>query len=397
MKWTQAMKMAFSAILSNKMRSFLTMLGIIIGVLSVSLLVSLVQGATDSVTAQFQELGGNKLMVSISGRDARSNFITAEDLKGIENKDGIEMIAPSHNGSGTAIFENNSSSVSIAGVTASYESVEAVKLSSGSFIKESDDENRLNVAVVGTQVAKDLFGHTAVIGNSFSMLGRSFQIIGVLEENGSTSYMSNDDIVYIPFSLASRLLKITGIYSFTVSTESVDSVDQARVAVEKFLDERIKTASVLDEDLEAYSILNMGDILSAVDQVMGTMTMLLGGIAGISLLVGGIGIMNIMLVSVTERTKEIGIRKAIGAKYGDIMSQFLIESMAISVTGGLIGLFFGALLLQLFSRLMDMPISLSPGVSALALLFSLGIGVIFGIYPANKAAKLKPIDALRYE
>ena len=394
MKWTQAIKMAFSAIFGNKMRSFLTMLGIIIGVLAVTLLVSLVQGATASVTEELQGLGGNKLMVTIG--NARSSFITEKDLKALENKDGIGYIAPYLDGYSPASFLNNSTSAAVTGATSSYSFVEGVKLEKGRFINDEDNESRFLVAVVGYNVAMDLFGNTDVIGNEFSMLGRSFRIVGLLAEDAAGSFSSRNEKVFIPLSTASRLLKQTTIRTFDVSSMSVETVKQAQETIEAFLSKNVKSASSNEED-KGFTVFNMGDIMSTLDTVMGTMSLLLGGIAGISLVVGGIGIMNIMLVSVTERTKEIGIRKAIGAKHSDIMSQFLVESMVISLTGGVIGLGLGAAILQIFSAAANMSITLSPSVSLLALLFSLAIGVLFGIYPANKAARLKPIDALRYE
>jgi len=395
MKWTQAIKMAFSAIFGNKMRSFLTMLGIIIGVLAVTLLVSLVQGATASVTSQLEDLGGNKLMVSV--RNARTNFLSLEDLKEIENKDGVGLVSPFINGYSTASFSNISMSASVEGITPAGQVVEAISIANGRFINDTDMENRFLVAVVSNEMALELFGNTDVLGNHFSMMGRSFEIVGVLEPQAADSFSAQNDLVYIPYTTAARLLQSTSVSAFNVSTQTVESVEQAKKAIESFLDERIKVAASAGANEKGYSIWNMGDILSAFDSVMGTMSLLLGGIAGISLVVGGIGIMNIMLVSVTERTKEIGIRKAIGAKHSDIMIQFLIESMVISLTGGVIGLLLGALLLQVFSMFSGMGFTLAPSISALALVFSLAIGIIFGIYPANKAAKLRPIDALRYE
>jgi len=394
MKLTQAVKMAFSAILSNKMRSFLTMLGIIIGVLSVTLLVGIVQGATDSVTAQLQGLGGNKLMVSITS--PKATYITLEDLTNLQNKDGLGLIAPTIQGADKAKVDGKISAASISGVTDAAQIVDGITVVNGRFIQQSDNQNRLNVAVVGAKIAKDLFGHTDVVGSSFTMLGRSFEIVGVLKEDGTTSMSSQDSTVYIPISTASRLMNQTSIRSFNAATISSGTVDQGKTALENFLGSKIKASSDNSED-KGYTIFNMGDILSAFDSIMGTMSLLLGGIASISLIVGGIGIMNIMLVSVTERTREIGIRKAIGAQHSDILIQFLIEAVSISITGGLIGMLMGAGLLQVLSSIMDLQLHLSVSVSALALGFSLAIGVIFGIYPANKAAKLKPIDALRYE
>jgi len=394
MKITQAIKMAFSAILSNKMRSFLTMLGIIIGVLSVTLLVGIVQGASDSVTAEIEGLGGSKLMISVTS--PKPSYITLEDLAALENHDGVALIAPSISGADTAKAEGKTSAADISGVTENTMTVDGVTVTDGRFIQANDNEMRLDVAVVGAKIARDLYGHTDVVGSRFTLLGRTFEIVGVLEEEGAASVSSTDSTIYIPIKTAARLMKQTSIMSFNASAASVEQIDEAKASIEKFLTQKIRPASSDSED-KGYFIFNMGDVLSAFNSVMGTMSLLLGGIAGISLVVGGIGIMNIMLVSVTERTREIGIRKAIGARHSDILIQFLIEAIAISVTGGLIGMMLGALFLQLLSGIMDMSLHMSVSVSALALGFSLAIGVIFGIYPANKAARLKPIDALRYE
>jgi len=394
-KITQAIKMAFSAILSNKMRSFLTMLGIIIGVLSVTLLVGIVQGATDSVTTQIEDIGGSKLIVNIIS--PRPSFISLEDLESLENKDGIAKIAPTVSGVDMATSEGSSIDVDISGVTADSSTVDGVKVGSGRFVEDIDNEDRLAVAVIGTKIAKELYGQTDVIGNTFTMLGRSFTIIGVLEADETGNINSTDTNVYIPITLAQRLLKQSTITSFNVTATSVENVAQARKTLEAYLDRNVKPISYESDDDKGYFVFNMGDILTAFNNVMGTMSALLGGIAGISLVVGGIGIMNIMLVSVTERTREIGIRKAIGAKHSDILIQFLIEAVAISVLGGIIGLALGGVTLYALRDIMDLDLKLSFPVSALAIGFSLAIGVIFGIYPANKAAKLRPIDALRYE
>ena len=394
MKLTQALKMAFSAILSNKMRSFLTMLGIIIGVLSVTLLVSIVQGATDSVTKELEAIGGNKLIVEIYS--SKPSYITLEDLALLQNKNGIGLIAPTINGMDTAKAGSNTSEATIVGTTENAMAVDNIMVTNGRFIQASDNDQRLHVAVIGVAVAKDLFGQENVIGSQFTMLGRSFEIVGILEEDGDSSMSSRDATIYIPISTASRLLKQTSIISFNASTTSSATIDEGKAALEDFLRQKVRPTFIDGED-EGFMIFNMGDVLSALDSVMATMSLLLGGIASISLVVGGIGIMNIMLVSVTERTREIGIRKAIGAQHSDILIQFLIEAVTISVTGGMIGMLLGAGLLQILSGIMDMQLSISVSVSALALGFSLGIGIIFGIYPANKAAKLKPIDALRYE
>lgn len=397
MKITQAIKMAFSAIAGNKMRAFLTMLGIIIGVLSVTLLISIVQGATGALTKEIEGIGGNKIMGSIYRYDGA--FLQPEELLALEEEESIAYVAPEVTDSFiSANAQGNSAEVDILAVTDRTAIVDHLQLDKGRFISKSDDEARLYVAVIGAGVADALFGHRDVIGYTITLYDRSFRVIGVLVEKGRFSMDSNDENVYIPISIGMRLTSSSGVSEFSVVSSSMETSRDAMAAIDRFLAGRIKSYRLYDGDFDkGYYLFNMGDILSAFRKIENIMSMVLGGIAGISLLVGGIGIMNIMLVSVTERTREIGIRKAIGAQHTDIMIQFLVEAMTISLTGGIIGMLLASILLSIIGDIIKITLSLSLPVAALAIIFSISIGMIFGIYPANKAAKLRPIDALRYE
>jgi len=387
MKIGQAVKMAISSIRSNKMRSFLTMLGIIIGVMSVVLLVSLVQGATGSITSELDSLGGNQLTVSIVNPDTT---LTLKEVNSLEDKEEIIRVAAYNSGSGTAKAEGNSSDVSITGITENYTDFTELNLLSGRSILEIDNEYRLNVCVIGNSVAMDLFGNTNVVGSKIRLSGKDYLIVGVLEEQGASMLNSTDTTIYIPFTNAQRLLYSTGVSSFYVASDA-ETLDAAEEVLDTYLLE--KTG-----DSDYFSIINMASIQDTINTVLNTMQMLLAGIAGISLVVGGIGIMNIMLVSVTERTKEIGVRKAIGAQKRDIVVQFMIESVTLSLMGGIIGMVLSIGILSLVTALLEgYTFSVSFSVAAIALGFSIAVGLIFGIYPANKAAKLKPIDALRHE
>ncbi len=388
MKLSMAGKMAFAAVLSNKLRSFLTMLGIIIGVMAVTLLISLVQGASNSVTDQLNELGGNQLVVQIGGSTRR---MTYHEVRSMEGQGGISYVSPTLNGSGSAVAGGNTTDVTILGVTDHYDEVQGVDLLDGRNISENDMDYRLNVAVIGYKAAKDLFGTTNVLGKEIRLKGKDYRLVGVLEEAEETMLGSTNDQVIIPYTNAQRLLQNMNVSSFYAASDGDDKLDEAEATLKELLREKFG-----DED--TYSVVNLTDVMDIIDQVMGTLGLLLGAIAGISLLVGGIGIMNIMLVSVTERTREIGIRKAIGAQKGDIIVQFLIESVIISVLGGLIGMLISQGVLSTINRLYpDYYFGITRSVAAVALGFSGFVGIIFGIYPANKAARLKPINALRYE
>ncbi len=387
----QSCKMAFKSILSNKMRSFLTMLGIIIGVMSLVVLVSLASGATESVTDSIDELGSNTLYVSIS--DDKGKPIRYDELDEFIESDQLKIAAPYATTSSKISGSKDEKSGTIIGTTSVYTEIQNLKLASGRFIKSPDVENHTNVVVVNEDLAKAVIGRTDVVGETISLGGTSYQIIGVLESSTSTGTEEEAYYeAYIPYTSLIRLTDSVGVdvTDFYVAATDENQMDQAETVLENKLKERFNN----DED--AYFIMNQSSIAEAMASVTNTLSLLLGGIAGISLLVGGIGIMNIMLVSVTERTREIGIRKAIGAGYWSIMLQFLIEALVVSLLGCLIGIGLSAVAIRIIDHVGSVSYGLSTGVIWVSVGFSILIGVIFGIYPANKAARKKPIDALRY-
>ena len=340
------------------------MLGIIIGVMSVTVLVSIVQSTTNNVSDTLSQLGGNVISATVTSR--RSNKITTSDLKSLENNPAIESVSPIISGSSTAKASGNSSSVTLKGITGEYEDIQNISVQKGRYILDVDNDNRLQVCLIGVTAAKDLFGHTDVEGETIRISGRNFKIIGVLEEDGSSQRDSNDSVIYTTFTTAQRIMQNSTISSFYVSATNEGMLNMAESAVDSFLLE--KTG---DED--SYTITNIAD---SVSDVTNSMTYMIGGIAGISLLVGGIGIMNIMLVSVTERTKEIGIRKAIGAKKKDILAQFMIESTVLSCMGGVIGIALSAATIFGMNQLMSADYTISAGISLIALAFSAILGIV---------------------
>jgi len=385
----QSFRMAFSSILSNKMRSFLTMLGIIIGVVAVVVLVSLVNGATNSVTSQIQGLGSDLLTVNITSKGSKT-LTTGEVEKLSDDYDSIGATAPSMTQNATAKHGTNTYSATIQGTTASYEKIGGLSLLYGRFLKTPDLMDSTAVAVVGVDVADELFGTRQIVGQSISVNGRSFLVIGVLNESTS-AFGGSDGKMIISYTLAQRIFKQSDVTTFYVTAKDSNSVDAAQTDLTTAMMRKF------NQDADAFSITNQAAILSTMDSVISTMTLLLGGIAGISLLVGGIGIMNIMLVSVAERTREIGIRKAIGAGRKRILSQFLIESLVISVLGGFIGILVSWGILAIVSVIASMSFAMTGSVIALAVGFCMFVGVVFGLYPASKASKLQPIQALRMD
>jgi putative ABC transport system permease protein len=388
MKLTQAFKMAFMAIASNKMRSFLTMLGIIIGVTSVSMLISLGQSTTDQVTSRISGLGSNLLSVTI--RTSKATFLNQTDIAELIGQDGINAVSPIVTSQKTLKAGRLSTTATIEGVNHDYAIIRNMTVSDGRFIAASDLDARASVAVIGVDIADDLFGTREVVGNLLKVQGSYFTVVGLLTSEGTSIAGSNDSKVIIPYTTAERLLKQTTLRQFYVSTTNSADVKAAETTLNQFMLKELK-------DVDAYSVFNQTTLLDTLSQITGLLTLLLGGISGISLLVGGIGIMNIMLVSVTERTREIGIRKAIGARRFDIIFQFLIEAVVLSVSGGTIGILISIVGLNLVSKYAGYTLSLTLSVALLSLIFSVAVGLIFGIYPAAKASGLKPIDALRYE
>jgi len=387
----QAFKMAIKSILSNKLRSLLTMLGIIIGVTAVISLVALGQGATKSVTEQVRSLGTNLLTVNILGRGSANTMDAGEAAALGEEVEGIQYVAPANTQNATVKFGSSSESVSIVGTNADYAHVREYEVASGRFVAQIDLDVYQKVAVLGYTTATDLFGFADPVGEYVLIQGTRYKVVGVLTEKGSSMTGSNDEVVIIPETSFERLFKTKGVRTIYVQVETTEQMDAVVAGLEKSLSNRFRG------NTSSYRVFNQSDALSALTSVSDTLTLALAGIAGISLLVGGIGIMNIMLVSVTERTREIGIRKAIGAKKRDILIQFLIEAIVLSGLGGLLGIGIGVGAAQGASSAFNMDIAFSANVILIAFAFSVGIGVAFGMFPANKAAKLKPIDALRFE
>ena len=386
----QSIKMAFHSIRSNKMRSFLTMLGIIIGVVALVVLVSLVSGATGQITDTINEMGNN--MISVSVMDDKNKPFKLSDMDEIEGLEHVELVAPVAQESLTASSSTGEETATVTGTTSSYDDIMGLSLASGRFIMKPDVDNNSNVAVINSSLAEDVMGRTDVVGESIIIGGRSFQIIGVLEEDDSSwsSMLGTSYEAYIPYTTLIRISDSTTlkVSSFYASAED-DNTSEAEVDLTEFLNERF------ENDSDAYYLFNQSTVADAMSSVTGTLSLLLGGIAGISLLVGGIGIMNIMLVSVTERTREIGIRKAIGATRGTIMFQFLIEALILSLTGCAIGIGISWILIIVIDAIGNVTYGLSGQVILISVMFSVGIGLLFGIYPAGKAAGKNPIDALR--
>ncbi len=388
----QSLKMAWSAIISNKMRSFLTMLGIIIGVMALVVMVSLVQGATSSVTGEIKKMGNDMLTVTV--KDDKGLPIYLSDLASFAQDPAVLEAAPAGTMNAAAKHAYKDANLTVYGTTAAYSAIQGLDIADGRFLRTTDVENSSYVAVLNYDAADELFGRADVTGETVSIDGRSFLVVGVLKKDESAlAAFSSGFKAYVPYTVESRMAGQPHITSFSVSAADPANIDATEAALEQLLLRRFK------QDKDAFSIINMSTIADTMSTITGTLTLLLGGIAAISLLVGGIGIMNIMLVSVTERTREIGIRKAIGAGRGSIMMQFLIEALVISILGCLFGLLLSQLILQLATTVAgdSLSFSMSPGIIALAVGFSTAIGLVFGLYPANKAAKKHPIEALRYE
>lgn len=404
----QSMKMAWHAVVSNKLRSFLTMLGIIIGVVALIVLVSIANGATSSVTDQISSMGSSYLTVTIT--DDQGNPLRLKELSDFCEPEEVDEVAPVSWTSVTAKTSYSNGTMTLTGTTGSYADIQGLELFSGRFLKQTDIDNNSYVVVITKDTATELLGRVDAVGESIKLNGKSFLVVGVLSDSTSltqgaavTSSSDSDDSDsssssvqlegYIPFSTMTRLAdNVLDVTMFYASGTDEDSLEPAENALTELLMERF------GEDEDAFSIVDQSEIMEAMSSVTNTMSLMIGGIAAISLLVGGIGIMNIMLVSVTERTREIGIRKAIGAGRETIMLQFLIEALLVSLMGCLAGIGLSWVILKVAAVVMknSMSFTMDMKVVWLSVAFSVLIGVLFGLYPANKAASKKPIDALRY-
>jgi len=406
MNFIENIRIAMRGLKSNKLRSVLTMLGIIIGVGAVIIMVAIGQGAKASVAGQIQGLGSNLLIVSpgqsntggVKGGIGSLTNMTMDDVNAIKSgADAVANVAPSTSKQAQIVLGSQNTSTQVIGTTPSYADTRNQQANIGRFFTDQDVQNNAQVAVVGTSVVQNLLGsaNANILGQTININQVPFEVIGVLQSKGSSGTSNNDDQILVPISSAqTRLIGSKSIRTIYVEAKSSDLMGTASAEITQILRQQHALSFNAADD---FTVTSQSDILSTAEGVSQSLTLLLSGVAAISLLVGGIGIMNIMLVSVTERTREIGIRKAIGAKRRAIMLQFLIEAVILSMLGGIMGILFGAGGSALLNKFAGMTTQMSTSPVIIAFAFSVAIGIIFGVFPAQKAAKLHPIDALRYE
>ncbi|MDO8429223.1 MAG: ABC transporter permease [Candidatus Daviesbacteria bacterium] len=413
---TEIITEAIGTLTVNKLRTGLATLGIVIGIGSVITLISLGQSASQEIQSQIQSLGSNLLTVQPGGQDqsgvqgavgggATLTLEDAESLKTSPQITTIKNVSPEYSSRTQVTTGRTNTNTQVIGVTPVYKDVRNITLASGNFINESQVKGTAKVAVVGPTVVTDLFcaeeqncsfgENTSPLGQTIRINGQTFTIIGVTTSKGGTGFGNQDDIVWVPITTAQKqLFGASHVTSIVLEAKSAEVMLAAQNEVGYFLLGRHK---LTDPSKKDFSIINQQDLLNTVNQTTGIFTTFLAGVAAISLLVGGIGIMNIMLVTVTERTREIGLRKALGAKKKTIVTQFLVESIILTFVGGIIGIGIGILASYIISRFTNFPFVISPNSILLAFAVSAGIGILFGWYPARKAANLQPIEALRYE
>jgi putative ABC transport system permease protein len=413
MKFYRLFLEAFENLSGNKMRSILTVLGIVIGVAAVIAMLSIGRGAQASITARIESMGTNLIYITpgstsqggVQSGAGSAGTLTLDDAEALASLPDVVSVASVTNSTVQIVYQGQNTRTRLMGVTPGYETVGSLTLDDGTFMTESDQNARSLVVVLGSDVATTLFGTTAgVVGQKVRLNGQPYEVIGVLASKGGTGFMNQDDQVFIPLSTA--LYRLVGNTSFrgssvisqiTVKASDSKVVEQVTNEVTLLMRERHETVEGADD----FTVTSQQDSLETATEVADTLTIFLGGIAGISLAVGGIGIMNIMLTTVTERTREIGLRKAVGARRQDILMQFLVESTVLSLLGGLIGVALGWGISRMMGQVQFSGTTITPVVGMdsilLATLFSMAVGLFFGIYPATRAARLQPVDALRHE
>jgi putative ABC transport system permease protein len=401
----ESVSVALEGLAANKMRAALTMLGVIIGVSAVITMLSLAQGARGRMMQQIQGMGTNVLFVmsgqsrqgAVRGGFGSMQTLTLEDAYAIEKKcPSVEGIAPEVSSGAQVKYRSTNTNTQIHGTTPDFPRVRSYTLQEGKFFNEKDVKSSRKVAVIGPTTAKDLFGESSPVGKRITIKGISFQVIGVTAVKGSAGGFGDpDDQVHVPITTAMRrVFGLQYIRTVSVQAKSMQLMNQATDEITQVLHKRHRLAEGADED---FVIRSQADVMQMANDISNTMAMLLGGIASVSLLVGGIGIMNIMLVSVTERTREIGIRKALGARRRDIQWQFLVEALVLSLAGGVVGVLLGIAGSWIIGRASEMNVQVSLSSILLSFGFAGFVGVFFGFYPARMASRLDPIDALRYE
>jgi putative ABC transport system permease protein len=401
----ELIRLAISRLGTSRMRAVLTMLGVIIGVGSIVALVAVAEGATSGITNRIQGLGTNLLTVSpgfsrtSAGSFTRGSFggsttLTIDDANALAKVAGVAAVAPQVSSSGTILAGVQNETATVIGTTPAYPDVFSYTIWQGSFFNEAAVDNSLRVAVIGSTTADNLGLDATSLGQTIQIGGIPFELVGILQPKGTSGSTTQDDQVLIPLSTA-RHYFVSGdkVRTIGVSVATASQIDTTQADLTALMEERHGTSGTNDD----FSITSQAQLLSTFSSITGLLTVLLGGIASISLIVGGIGIMNIMLVSVRERTREIGIRKAIGARSSDIMFQFLVEALVLSLLGGLIGILVGVLASLLIGQIAGWGFIFNPFTVVVAVGFSLVVGVVFGVWPARQAARLDPITSLRYE